>query len=32
MAWAWWSLFAVCSADLYVRLCSLGVLHDPRLL
>jgi hypothetical protein len=32
MGWAWWSLFAVCSADLYVRLCSMGVLHDLRLL
>ena len=29
MAWAWWSLLAVCSADLYVRLCSMGVIHDP---
>ena len=32
MAWAWWSLCAVCSADLYVRLCAMGVLHDLRLL
>jgi hypothetical protein len=32
MGWAWWSLFAVCSADLYVRLCSMGLLHDLRLL
>jgi len=32
MAWAWWSLFFVCAADLYVRLCAMGVLHDPRLL
>jgi hypothetical protein len=30
MGWAWVSLFAVCGADLYVRLCSMGVLHDPR--
>jgi hypothetical protein len=29
MAWAWWSLFAVCFADLYVRLCATGVIHDP---
>ena len=29
MAWAWWSLCAVCGADLYVRLCSMGVIHDP---
>ena len=32
MAWAWWSLFAVCSADLYVRLCSWGVIQDLRLM
>ena len=32
MAWAWWSLCAVCSADLYVRLCAIGVLHDLRLM
>ena len=30
MAWAWWSLFAVCFADFYVRMCSMGVFHDPR--
>ena len=29
MAWAWWSLGAVCFADLYVRLCSMGVIQDP---
>ena len=29
MAWAWWSLLAVCFADLYVRLCSMGVIQDP---
>jgi hypothetical protein len=29
MAWAWWSLFAVCFADFYVRMCSMGVFHDP---
>ena len=28
---AWCSLFSVMSADLYVRLCSMGVLTDPRL-
>ena len=32
MAWAWWSLFAVCFADFYVRMCSMGVFHDPRFL
>jgi len=31
MGWAWVSLFAVCFADLYVRLCSMGVWRDPRL-
>jgi len=31
MGWAWISLFAVCFADLYVRLCSMGVIHDPML-
>jgi hypothetical protein len=31
MAWAWWSLFAVCFADFYVRMCSMGVIHDPLL-
>jgi len=29
MGWAWWSLGAVCFGDLYVRLCSMGVIHDP---
>jgi hypothetical protein len=32
MAWAWWSLGFVCFADLYVRLCAIGVWHDLRLL
>jgi len=31
MAWAWWSLGAVCFGDLYVRLCSMGIIHDPLL-
>ena len=31
MGWAWISLFCVCAADLYVRLCSMGVIQDPRL-
>jgi hypothetical protein len=31
MAFAWWSLFAVCFADFYVRMCSMGVITDPRL-
>jgi hypothetical protein len=31
MMWAWMSLFWVGFTDLYVRLCSLGVWHDIRL-
>jgi hypothetical protein len=30
--WAWLSLFSVMSADLYVRLCSMGYWHDFRLI
>jgi hypothetical protein len=30
--WAWASLVFVCFADLYVRLCALGVIHDLRLI
>ena len=30
MAFAWWSLFFVCFADFYVRMCSMGVFNDPR--
>ena len=29
MGWAWISLFAVCFADFYVRMCSMGVIQDP---
>ena len=32
MPWAWTSLVMVAFADLYVRLCSVGVWHDVRLL
>lgn len=32
MRWAWLSLFGVALTDLYVRLCSMGVLHDVRLI
>ncbi len=32
MLWAWMSLFWVGFSDLYVRLCSMGVWHDLRLL
>src|SRR5436309_2858028 len=31
MAWAWTSLIAVGFADLYVRLCSMGVWSDVRI-
>ena len=31
MGWAWVSLFAVCFADFYVRMCSMGVISDPML-
>jgi hypothetical protein len=29
MGFAWWSLLGVCFADFYVRMCSMGVFHDP---
>ena len=32
MLWAWGSLFSVGFADLYVRLCSMGVWSDVRIL
>jgi hypothetical protein len=32
MHWAWMSLFWVAFTDLYVRLCSMGVWHDWRIL
>jgi hypothetical protein len=31
MVWAWMSLFSVAFADLYVRLCSMGIWHDWRI-
>jgi len=31
MLWAWCSLFCVASADVYVRLCSLGLIEDWRI-
>ncbi len=31
MEWAWISLFAVGFADLYIRLCSMGIWHDVRI-
>jgi len=32
MSWAWASLVAVAFADLYVRLCAMGIWSDWRLL
>ena len=32
LRWAWWSLFTVAFADLYVRLCSMGIWSDWRIL
>jgi len=32
MAWAWCSLISVVSADVYIRLCSMGIWHDWRLI
>jgi hypothetical protein len=31
MMWAWLSLFSVGFADLYIRLCSMGIWHDVRI-
>ncbi len=31
MMWAWLSLFSVGFADLYIRLCSMGIWHDFRI-
>jgi hypothetical protein len=32
MLWAWMSLFWVGFSDLYVRLCSMGIIRDIRLI
>jgi hypothetical protein len=32
MRWAWASLLGVAFADLYVRLCAMGIWHDWRVL
>jgi hypothetical protein len=32
MTWAWMSLVSVAFADVYVRMLSMGIWHDPRLL
>jgi hypothetical protein len=31
MKWAWMSLFGVALTDVYVRLCSMGIIHDVRI-
>jgi hypothetical protein len=31
MLWAWLSLFGVGLTDVYVRLCSMGIIHDVRI-
>lgn len=31
MTWAWLSLFSVAFSDIYIRLCSMGILHDWRI-
>jgi len=30
--WAWVSLFTVAGSDIYIRMCSMGLLHDLRIL
>ena len=32
MNWAWASLFWVAFSDIYVRMCSMGIWHDVRIL
>jgi hypothetical protein len=32
MLWAWMSLCTVMFADVYVRMCAMGVWHDVRLI
>jgi hypothetical protein len=32
MTWAWMSLVSVAFADVYVRMLSMGIWHDVRLL
>jgi hypothetical protein len=31
MRWAWASLFSVALSDVYIRLCSMGILTDWRI-
>jgi hypothetical protein len=32
MKWAWMSLIGVAFSDLYVRMCSMGIWHDWRII
>jgi hypothetical protein len=32
MLFAWLSLFSVAFADIYIRLCAMGIWHDLRLI
>ncbi len=32
MRWAWASLFCVAFTDAYIRMCSMGIIHDVRLI
>jgi hypothetical protein len=32
MVWAWMSLFMVALSDLYIRMCSMGIWSDWRLI
>jgi len=32
MQWAWASLFSVGFTDVYIRLCSMGIWHDPHII
>lgn len=32
MVWAWTSLVGVALTDLYIRLCAMGIINDPRLI
>ena len=32
MPWAWMSLFSVGFTDFYIRMCSMGIFTDPRIL
>jgi hypothetical protein len=32
MTFAWCSLFSVALTDVYIRLCSMGIIHDWRII